>query len=380
MQVQGQDKIEIFSPQIVNFSQLKNWKPQIDEMRKELTTKILFFKKENNQLSQSMNSIIIEQIITMLKSSNEYNKDFIKKYQILYKKNERLKYRLITVALSDSVNNPVANELITFNPKNGKDEYYAITNDLGNATLPLPINDLYTFSFFSGINNDKLEITEYSDTIFYKKNYDLLRIKYDDKIEKNIENKVIETITQNSVTIGKQVWMSENLTVDHFRNGDPIPQAQTTGEWTIANLNNMPAWCYYENDLSNGKKYGKMYNWYAVNDVRGLAPLGYHIPSDAEWTTLTNYLVSESSKKMKSTSGWNNGGNGTNTSGFAGLPGGGRSGNGSFNDIGNLGHWWSSTENLPTTAWPRSLSYRYNDLFRNSLYKSSGLSVRCLRD
>jgi uncharacterized protein (TIGR02145 family) len=160
-----------------------------------------------------------------------------------------------------------------------------------------------------------------------------------------------------TVIIGTQTWMAENLDVDKFRNGDPIPQAKSNTEWEQAGKNKMPAWCYYDNDPKNGAKYGKLYNWYAVNDSRGLAPEGWHVPSDAEWTTLGDHLGDEAGKKMKSTSGWQGygckrcdggseefkkicssckgkqenssepfSGNGTNSSGFSGLPGGGRNG------------------------------------------------------
>ena len=127
-----------------------------------------------------------------------------------------------------------------------------------------------------------------------------------------------------TVTIGTQVWMTKNLDVDHFRNGDPIPQAKTDEEWQKAGENKQPAWCYYDNDPANGVKYGKLYNWYAVNDERGLAPEGYHVPSDKEWTVLIDYLGGEevAGEKMKSTSGWEENGNGSNSSGFTALPGG----------------------------------------------------------
>lgn len=84
-----------------------------------------------------------------------------------------------------------------------------------------------------------------------------------------------------TVTIGNQVWMAENLNVDKFRNGDLILQAKTEEEWKKAGENKHPAWCYFDNDTANDAKYGKLYNWYAVNDPRGLAPAGWHIPTDA---------------------------------------------------------------------------------------------------
>jgi uncharacterized protein (TIGR02145 family) len=131
-----------------------------------------------------------------------------------------------------------------------------------------------------------------------------------------------------TVTIGSQVWMTKNLDVATFRNGDSIPHAKTDEEWEKAGENKQPAWCYYNNDPANGAKYGKLYNWYAVTDSRGLAPVGYHIPTSAEWTKLTDFLGGEgvAGTKMKSKSGWNDyrgkSGNGTNSSGFNGLPGG----------------------------------------------------------
>ena len=136
-----------------------------------------------------------------------------------------------------------------------------------------------------------------------------------------------------TVTIGSQVWTSKNLDVATYRNGDVIPQVQDPNAWENLTTG---AWCYYDNDASNGTKYGKLYNWYAVNDPRGLAPKGYHIPSDAEWTQLSDYLggESEAGTKMKSTSGWVENGNGTNSSGFSGLPGGYRDYNGAFDYIG----------------------------------------------
>lgn len=187
-----------------------------------------------------------------------------------------------------------------------------------------------------------------------------------------------------TVTIGTQVWMTKNLDVSKFRNGDPIPEAKTVEEWSAYNGAREPAWCYFDNDPANGAKYGKLYNWYAVNDARGLAPAGWHIPSDDEWTILTDYLggVNTAGYKMKSKSGWKENGNGTNSSGFSGLPGGGRDYNGPFNSdsVGSYGLWWSSMEDDTSNAWGRYLGYFYGDVGRNSFPKANGFSVRCLRD
>lgn len=105
------------------------------------------------------------------------------------------------------------------------------------------------------------------------------------------------------VTIGNQVWMTKNLDVSTFSNEDPIPQAKTNEEWEKAGQNGEPAWCYYDNNPDNGDRYGKLYNWYAVNDPRGLAPKGWKIPSVDDWSRLTDFLGGESvaGKKMKST-------------------------------------------------------------------------------
>ena len=182
-----------------------------------------------------------------------------------------------------------------------------------------------------------------------------------------------------TVTIGTQVWTSKNLNVSTYRNGDVIPQVQDQNAW--ANLTT-GAWCYYDNDASNGTKYGKLYNCYAVNDPRGLAPNGYHIPTDAEWTKLTDYLggQSEAGRKMKSISGWKNNGNGTDSSGFSGLPGGLRGYDGTFSSIGYFGYWWSSTESDALYAWSRDLFCSYGYVDRDDNYKKNGFSVRCLRD
>ncbi len=100
----------------------------------------------------------------------------------------------------------------------------------------------------------------------------------------------LNIIQYNSVKIGNQVWMTENLNVDRFRNGELIPEAKTKEEWIKAGENKQPAWCYYNNDPSNGKKYGKLYNWYAVSDSRGLAPENWRIPSDKEWVLLVELV------------------------------------------------------------------------------------------
>lgn len=188
-----------------------------------------------------------------------------------------------------------------------------------------------------------------------------------------------------TVTIGTQVWMTKNLNVSTFKNGDPIPEAKTNEEWEKAGENKQPAWCYYENDPANGPKYGKLYNGYAINDQRGLSPAGYHIPSDVEWSKLKKYLGSDAGTKMKSKSGWNSyskvSGNGSNTSGFLGLPGGLRDADGAFNYIGEFGQWWSASASTSSYYELNVILHILSgSLTWSDCSKKVGLSVRCLKD
>ena len=187
-----------------------------------------------------------------------------------------------------------------------------------------------------------------------------------------------------TVAIGGQVWMQKNLNVCKYRNGDDIPQVQNSAAWNDLRTG---AWCYYENNTANGPVYGKLYNWYAVNDPRGLAPIGYHVPAYAEWKTLTTYLGGqfEAGNKMKATTGWTpyTGITNTNSSGFTGLPAGFRSGNGLFELIGSYGFWWSSSSSEFDTryAWNGYLNYsNANTIPDYGGYKGNGFSVRCIRD
>ena len=186
----------------------------------------------------------------------------------------------------------------------------------------------------------------------------------------------------NSVRIGKQVWSSENLNTAEFSNGDKISEAKTNEEWQTMGEQGKSAWCYYDNDPANGIKYGKLYNWYAVADPRGLCPAGWHVPSDVEWTQLSNTLGGDNNagSKMKSASGWDQGGNGANSSGFSGLPGGYRYSNGTYDFIGFYGYWWSSKRRSAASAWLSALYYASGNVYRGKRTKRDGFSVRCVRD
>jgi uncharacterized protein (TIGR02145 family) len=210
----------------------------------------------------------------------------------------------------------------------------------------------------------------------------------------SITQKIVSEIKPQyeSERIGDQEWITRNLDVARFRNGDLIPHIESDEEWEEYGKNGQPAWCYYDNDPENGKKYGKLYNWFAVNDPRGLVPEGNHVPTDEEWTILVAYLGGEEivGHKMKSVEGWDNcyedveiqNRNGDNSSGFNGLPGGFRVPNGSFYGIRDSAFFWSATENGLNYAWIHSLYSNDGDVDRyyDHYSKSFGTSVRGLRD
>lgn len=195
------------------------------------------------------------------------------------------------------------------------------------------------------------------------------------------------TSTSGIVTITPtacgQTWMLKNLNVDRYRNGDPIPKVTDPTIWASFTTG---AYCYYNNDSTTyAAIYGKLYNWYAVNDPRGLAPLGWHVPSDAEWAALETCLggpsVAGGKMKEAGTSYWSSPNTGaTNSSGFAGLPGRYRGDDGAFAGLGT-GFWWSSTDLSSPNAWylhlASSIGTSYRLSFDDKLY---GFSVRCLRD
>jgi uncharacterized protein (TIGR02145 family) len=186
-----------------------------------------------------------------------------------------------------------------------------------------------------------------------------------------------------TVQIGTQCWTQSNLTVSKYRDGSSIPNITDNTQWSQTNTSSTGAWCNYNNNASNGTTYGKMYNWYAVNDSRGLCPTGWHVPTDAEWTTLTTHLGGTlvAVGAMKSTTGWNSPNTGaTNLSGFTGLPGGYRSNIGGFYNVGNYGYWWSSSGAGSGHAWYRDLYYNDASVYRGNGDRRGGFSVRCVRD
>ena len=189
----------------------------------------------------------------------------------------------------------------------------------------------------------------------------------------------------NSVIIGTQEWMAENLKTSKYNDGTAIPNIKDKYEWGYLKTD---SWCHYDNDSQYDTIYGKLYNWYAVETGK-LCPTGWHVPTDAEWTVLTDYLGAnghdgKEGKALKSTSGWDDiydgfTENGTDDYGWNGLPGGHRYNDGDFKVIGKAGQWWTSSSFSKETAWPRILTSDVN-FFRNNDYKKKGFSVRCLKD
>lgn len=226
----------------------------------------------------------------------------------------------------------------------------------------------------------------------------ILLIGCSDNSTNNPDNSITDTVFTDArdgkkygiVKINSQVWMSENLNASAYRNGDPILYARSSKEWLDAANKKEGAWCYSDHDEQNGKTYGKLYNWYAVNDSRGLAPKGFHVPSDWEWTVLIDYLGGKqiAGFKMKSTTGWVKNGNGDNSSGFNGLPAGFYEGLDPLSIVGKYGCWWSSTETCPIPskpnlcdgAWFRFLGYSPYGVERESNPEYVGMSVRCIKD
>ena len=195
-----------------------------------------------------------------------------------------------------------------------------------------------------------------------------------------IASSIVVPVAMPTIQIGNQLWSKNNLDVSFYRNGDEIPYVDNATTWASLTTG---AWCYYNNDPANGEKYGKLYNWYAVNDSRGLAPQGWHIPSDAEWTILSTKLGGNAGGKMKTagTTNWATPNTGaTNSSGFAGLPGGYREPSGTFGALGYTGDLYSSSESNATTAWVRYHNSDNGSLYSGNFNKNFGFSVRCLRD
>lgn len=202
----------------------------------------------------------------------------------------------------------------------------------------------------------------------------------------------------HTVIIGNQTWMVENLKANHYRNGDEIPNIQIDSIWISTNIG---AWCYYNNDTLNDSKYGKLYNYFAIEDARNIAPMGWHVPTCDEWSTLEDYLTIVSFKlnekdseivianliaaptdwaKCPESGSVGNQRTQKNQTGFYGLPSGYRSQNGPFKGISKSGHWWCVNFSNNMLVLSHNLFYDTNALESSLGFKWRGLSVRCIKD
>jgi uncharacterized protein (TIGR02145 family) len=191
---------------------------------------------------------------------------------------------------------------------------------------------------------------------------------------------VLDTIGNQytTITINGKEWFKENLKTTKYANGDSIENVPTAGDW---GLRTSGAWVYYNNDINNNNSLGKLYNWYAVTDVKGLCPTGWHVATDADWTSLTaNYgLDAAAGNELKATTVWTLPNSNTNLSGFGALPGGGRGGL-DFGDLNNKGFWWTSTLFDASNSYARRLEYNTDTVIRYTESNKYGFSVRCVKN
>jgi uncharacterized protein (TIGR02145 family) len=191
-------------------------------------------------------------------------------------------------------------------------------------------------------------------------------------------------IIVEEVIIGGQSWSLKNANNIYFRNGDLIPEAKTKEEWAAAAANGKPAWCYALNSATNGPLYGKLYNWHAINDKRGIAPKGWHVPSKNEVDVLVKFLggADIADTKMKTTHTWAKNGGGNNSSGFSAIPGGKRYSTGDFSDFNHGSYFWTTTlGNAPTYAHHFLMQSAGSSVMNQHLaLLGSGCSVRFIKD
>jgi uncharacterized protein (TIGR02145 family) len=298
--------------------------------------------------------------------------------------------------------------LVLFNIDRTEDDYYGDLFDgelencitsftaAGFKSIQTTTEDKKEVEYFYNSNKQqKIRVEKHSSSeIFitiYKADVNINALfggEPDAKNDKGLDpaEKPVNVNTNTEITIARQVWAVINLNTDHFRNGDIIPEAKTKEEWISAAKLGKPAWCFNVNFEANKSQYGKLYNWHAVNDPRGLAPAGWHVPSKDEVDVLMKSLggAELASGKMKTAGFWANNGGGNNSSGFSAMPGGIRNESGDFTKFNSMGYFWTTTRD--NTDGGNKYSHHFllqttGGLMNNNIaFLGYGFSVRCVKD
>lgn len=241
-------------------------------------------------------------------------------------------------------------------------------------------------------NQYKLEITGENIASYIQRDLTIIaNMTVDIAVKRTLTD--IDGNVYKTVKIGNQWWMAENLKVIRYRNGESIRNVTSNSEWRNLTTG---AYCSYDNNEANVAIYGRVYNWFAVNDKRNIAPEGWHVPSDAEWKQLEIHLGMSSTEADRADwRGTDEGGKlkeagfahwispnagATNESGFSALPGGYRNYTGYSHVMGGSAYFWSSSEDDTSSAWYRFLYHFYADIYRSYFSKECGFSVRCVKD
>jgi len=353
-----------------------------------------FGSNNKPQISEGLQNFInamVEEIILKGEHFDEQKKKWLKKYV----ENESLNYTLYEKELCDfleslTVYNKTESEAVKRMIKAHSELCYIKDNtffkliNVEKSSIELPFIQLPSFS--SGVITSGLITSGFEGIV----GVHLLELP-EEKTNKPSITMVNDFPVKNeykSVIIGSQIWMVDNLNIDRFRNGDPIPEAQSESLWLRAAENKTPAWCYFDNNLENIKNYGKLYNWYAIIDYRGFAPEGWHIPTETEWKELIYYLGKGKNAiaSMKSRYDWDfKSGSGNNSSGFTALPSGRRNDKGKFDHLFNEieSSWWSISEgaflpwNKGKVAWACFTNFLKPTM---PVGKGFGCGVRCIKD
>lgn len=273
--------------------------------------------------------------------------------------------------------------ILEFRKNTTKSEYFSYSRNTNEfkkfATVDGVWNEIGAFEVEQKVDEYDAVVTWYFTEDYKKmKNSKLEFVRLTKELNET-EPKI--TVDYPGIKILQHTWMTKNLDVSSFRNGDPIQEAKSEEEWKRLGDSGLPAWCHFENDPKNDEIHGKLYNWYAVNDRRGLAPNGWNIPTDSDWRILVNNLGGEEGVglKLKSKTGWNNNGNGNNDSGLNFKPSGVRIENGAFSVKDAVTMFWSYNEIDIDIARVRAISDENYDFIELQKFKQYGVSVRCMK-